>query len=306
MDPHSHLASARAYLLDLQERLCAALAAVEPGGAGFEREDVADERGGSARLLRLAGGAIFERAVVHFSHARATLMSGRRPELAGCGYEAVSLSAILHPRNPYVPIAHANLRFFLARPAGAETVWWFGGGFDLTPVYGFVEDAVHWHRTARVACAPFGEELYPRFKRACDEYFYLPHRGETRGVGGLFFEDLAEPDFAGAFAFVRSVGEHFLPAYLPILERRKSLAWGERERAFQLFRRGRYVELNLLYDRGTRHGLESGVRAERVLASLPPLAAWPEPFTPDPGSPEARLAEDFLRPRDWLGENPER
>ena len=220
--------------------------------------------------------------------------------LAGRGFDAASLSLIVHPRNPFVPTVHANFRFFLAEREGAEAIWWFGGGFDLTPYYGFEEDAVHWHRTARDALAPFGGDLYPRFKRACDEYFFLPHRGEARGIGGVFFDDFDEGGFDRCFAVVRSLGDHFLPAYLPIVERRRLERWGEAERDWQLHRRGRYVEFNLLYDRGTRYGLQSGRRVESVLASLPPLVRFSYGHRPAPGSREERLLREFLVPRDWL------
>jgi coproporphyrinogen III oxidase len=212
------------------------------------------------------------------------------------------VSLVLHPESPYVPTAHANVRFFLAEKPGAEPAWWFGGGFDLTPYYSFEEDAVHWHRTAREACRGFGEGVYPRFKRWCDEYFYLKHRDEPRGIGGLFFDDLNEWGFERSFAFTRAVGDAFLAAYLPILARRRALPWGERERSFQLYRRGRYVEFNLLYDRGTLFGIQSGGRAESILMSLPPLVRWEYDWRPEPGSAEERLTADFLRPRDWLGE----
>ena len=294
----------RAYLLDLQDRVCRALEE-EDSSARFAGEPLAGERGGLARPRVLAAGAVFEKAAVHFSHTVGACLpavaEARRPELRGATFEAVSVSAVVHPRNPYVPTAHLNLRLFAAQGGEPQAVWWFGGGFDLTPCYGFEEDAVHWHETARAACQPFGAELYHRFKKRSDEYFYLPHRGETRGVGGIFFDDLREPDFETCAAFARSVGDHFLPAYLPIVRRRKATPWGERQRAFQLFRRGRYAEFNLLYDRGTRFGLEAGARAESVLASLPPLAAWPDGWTAEPGSPEERLGREFLVPRDWLG-----
>jgi coproporphyrinogen III oxidase len=223
----------------------------------------------------------------------------RRPELAGRSYEALGVSLIFHPHNPFVPTAHMNVRYFVAEKEGGEPVWWFGGGFDLTPCYGFEEDAVHWHRTAREACAPFGADVYPRYKKWCDEYFFLRHRGEPRGIGGLFFDDLSEGGFDRCFAFLKSVGDHFLPAYLPILARRKHLAYGERERDFQLYRRGRYVEFNLVWDRGTLFGLQSGGRAESILMSLPPLVRWRYDWRPEPGTPEARLYREFLRPREW-------
>ncbi|MDX1649808.1 MAG: oxygen-dependent coproporphyrinogen oxidase, partial [Myxococcota bacterium] len=255
----------------------------------------------------LEEGAVFEKAAVNFTHARGPGLppaaTERRPELAGAPFQAVSLSLIVHPWSPWVPTTHMNLRFFEARPGDADPVWWFGGGFDLTPTYGFVEDAVHWHRTAREACAPLGPDAYARFKKACDDYFFLPHRGEARGVGGIFFDDLAEGGFTRCFDFARSVGDHFLPAYLPLVQRRRAMRWGERERDFQLWRRGRYAEFNLVVDRGTRYGLQSGRRIESVLASLPPLVRWRYDWRPEPGSREARLAEEFLRPRDWLAED---
>ena len=214
----------------------------------------------------------------------------------------MGVSMVLHPRNPYVPTSHANWRFFVAEKPGEEPVWWFGGGFDMTPYYGFREDAVHWHRTARAACEPFGEDVYPRFKRWCDEYFYLRHRQEPRGVGGLFYDDLADWGFERCFDFSRSVADHYLPAYRPVVERRRDLPWGERERAFQLYRRGRYVEFNLVYDRGTLFGLQSGGRTESILMSLPPLVSWRYDWRPEEGSPEETLYRDFLAPRDWLEE----
>jgi len=298
-----------AYLQALQDRICSALGA-EDGAARF-REDRFEGPGGAlARPRALEDGAVFEKSAVHFTHVRGDRLppaaTERRPELAGASFEAVSLSLIVHPRNPFVPTSHANLRFFLARPPNVEPqvqpVWWFGGGFDLTPFYGFVEDAVHWHRVARAACAPLGAGAYPRFKKWCDEYFTIRHRGETRGVGGLFFDDLAEGGFEKSFAFVRSVGDAYLEAYLPIVRRRRDTPYGECEREFQLWRRGRYVEFNLVYDRGTLYGLQSGRRIESVLASLPPLVRWRYDWQPEPGSREAALASDFLRPRDWLGE----
>jgi coproporphyrinogen III oxidase len=259
--------------------------------------------GGGGRSRVLADGAVFEQAGVGFSHVfgpglppSATV---QRPELAGRSYDAMGVSLVFHPRNPYVPTCHMNVRLFVARKEGAEPVWWFGGGFDLTPYYGFEEDAVHWHRTARAACEPFGAEVYPRFKEWCDRYFFLRHRNEPRGIGGIFFDDLNEWGFERSFALLRSVGDHFLPAYLPVLERRRDIAWGERERDFQLYRRGRYVEFNLVWDRGTLFGLQSGGRTESILMSLPPLVRWRYNWSPAPGSPEARLYDEFLRPRDW-------
>ena len=298
------IAPVRAYLLALQEEICVALAAAD-GGADFLGDEQAGERGGLGRPRILADGQLFERAAVNFSHSAGGRLppatTARRPELEGASFEAVSMSVIVHPANPYVPTTHLNLRCFVAGESGPAAVWWFGGGFDLTPCYGFEDDAIHWHRAARAACEPFGKDLYPRLKKRCDEYFYLPHRGEARGIGGLFFDDRDRPDFDSCFAFVRSVGDHFLPAYLPIVERRRDHPYGERERQFQLHRRGRYVEFNLLYDRGTRFGLQAGVRTESILASLPPLARWRYGWEPEPGSPEERLTRRFLVPRDWLG-----
>jgi len=290
------------YLRGLQDRICAAVEA-EDGAARFAEGSWERPGGGGGRSRVLVDGAVFEQAGVGFSHVfgpglppSATL---QRPDLAGRSFEAVGVSLVFHPHNPFVPTTHMNVRFFLAEREGHEPVWWFGGGFDLTPYYGFEEDAVHFHRTARAACEPFGPEVYPRYKQWCDEYFYLRHRGEPRGIGGLFFDDLQEGGFEGAFAFLRSVGDHFLAAYLPIVQRRRETAYGERERDFQLYRRGRYVEFNLVWDRGTLFGLQSGGRTESILMSLPPLVRWRYDWRPEPGTPEARLYEDFLRPRDW-------
>jgi len=293
------------YLLALQQRICGELEE-EDGGAAF-LEDRWSRAGGGGGVTRvLSEGAVLEQAGVNFSHVSGQQLpaaaTAQRPELAGRRYEALGVSLVIHPRNPYVPTSHANVRFFMASKDDADPIWWFGGGFDLTPYYGFEEDAVHWHRSARAACLPFGDDVYPRYKRWCDEYFFLKHRGEPRGVGGLFFDDLNEWGFERSFAFMQSVGEHYLPAYRPILARRKDLAYGERERDFQLYRRSRYVEFNLIYDRGTLFGLQSGGRTESILMSLPPLVKWRYNWSPEAGSPEARLYEEFLRPRDWLGE----
>ncbi len=294
----------RDYLLDLQERICAALEASD-GAAAFREDRFEGEGGTLARPRVLEEGEVVEKSAVHFTHSRGASLppaaTERRPQLAGAPFEAVAVSLIVHPRNPYAPTSHANIRFFVGRPADGPEIWWFGGGFDLTPYYGFDEDCVHWHRVAREACAPLGPDAYPRYKKWCDEYFFLHHRNEPRGIGGLFFDDVDEPDFDTCFAFARSVGDLYLQAYIPILERRKLLPWGERERDFQLWRRGRYAEFNLVIDRGTRYGLQSGRRVESVLASLPPLLRWRYDWRPDPGSEEARLAEHFLVPKDWLG-----
>jgi coproporphyrinogen III oxidase len=293
----------RAWLLDLQERTCAALEAAD-GGARFREERFEGAGGALARPRVLEGGAVLEKAAVHFTDSRGESLppaaTARRPELAGAPFQALSCSLITHPRNPYVPTSHMNLRFFTARPAGGTPVWWFGGGFDLTPYYGFEADCAAWHEAARDACAPLDRSAYPRFKKACDEYFFLRHRGEPRGIGGLFFDDLEEGGFERCFAFVQRVGEAYRAAYLPIVARRAGTPYGERERAWQLARRGRYVEFNLVYDRGTLYGLQSARRIESVLSSLPPLVAWQYDLRPEPGSAEAELLERFLVPRDWI------
>ena len=313
----------RSHLLALQDEICAALEDRD-GGARFQRDEIAREAGGLSRPRVLSDGSVLERAAVHFSHTVGQRMpkaaSERRPELTGRRYEAVSLSLIVHPCNPYAPTSHANYRFFVAHPpetGPGGAVWWFGGGLDLTPYYGFPEDAVHWHRTAFEACRPHGADLYPRMKKACDDYFFLPHRAEQRGLGGLFFDDVgAEFSFSGsesgglesgfepAFGFWRAASDAYLKAYLPILERRCNMPYGDRERQFQLYRRGRYVEFNLLYDRGTRFGLQAGGRSESILASMPPLVRWVYDFEAEPGSPEACLIEQFLTPHDWLAPDP--
>lgn len=290
------------YLLQLQDTICAALEA-EDGAVSFREDAWQRPQGGGGRSRVLEEGVHIEKAGVNFSHVKGDKLppsaSARRPELAGRGFEAMGLSLIVHPLNPYAPTSHANVRFFIADKEGEEPVWWFGGGFDLTPYYGFEEDAVHWHRTAKAACEPFGEEVYDKYKKWCDEYFYLKHRAEPRGVGGLFFDDVNEGGFADSFAFMRSVGDSYLPAYLPILAQRKALPYGERERNFQLYRRGRYVEFNLVYDRGTLFGLQSGGRTESILVSMPPLVRWQYDWQPEPGSDEEKLYEVFLKPRAW-------
>lgn len=292
------------YLKDLQNRICAALEAVD-GSAGFrhDRWERAEGGGGESRVLR--NGAVFEQAGVNFSHVVGSTLpaaaSAHRPDLAGASWVAMGVSLVIHPLNPYVPTTHANVRFFSARKPGTSA-WWFGGGFDLTPYYPFAEDVLHWHRTAQLACAPFGDDRYAKHKAGCDEYFFLKHRNETRGVGGLFFDDLNEDGFERCFDYQRSVGDHFLQAYLPIVARRQGHMYAERERQFQLYRRGRYVEFNLVYDRGTSFGLQSGGRTESILMSLPPLVRWEYDWHPEPGSAEALLYTDFLRPRDWLKE----
>jgi coproporphyrinogen III oxidase len=300
------LAAVEAYLTGLQDTICAALEAAD-GAARFREDAWRREEGGGGRTRVLEGGALFEKAGLAYSHVHGAALpasaTAARPELAGRSFRALGVSLVLHPENPYVPTTHANVRYFVAERPGEPPVWWFGGGFDLTPYYPFDEDAVHWHAMARAACEPFGPAVYPRLKAWCDEYFFLPHRGETRGVGGLFFDDWSEGGAERSFAFLRSVGDSFLPAYLPIAERRRAIPWGERERAFQLYRRGRYVEFNLLYDRGTLFGIQSGGRTESILLSLPPLVRWQYGWAPAPGSPEERLTREVLVPRDWLGED---
>jgi coproporphyrinogen III oxidase len=292
-----------AYLLALQDSLCAALEREDGGKFHEDRWSRPDGGGGRSRVL--ANGAIFEKAGVGFSHVSGASLppsaTASRPELAGRPFHALGVSVVVHPRNPYVPTSHANVRFFTAGE-GASATWWFGGGFDLTPYYGFEEDATHWHRTAHAACAAHGADLYPKFKRWCDDYFFLKHRGEPRGVGGLFFDDFNAPGFGDSFKFLQSVGNAFLPAYLPIVQKRKATPFGDRERDFQLYRRGRYVEFNLVHDRGTIFGLQSGGRTESILMSLPPLVAWKYDWKPAPGSPEARLYDVFLKPRDWVNQ----
>ena len=291
------------YLLGLQDKICTAIAQ-EDGKEKFREDAWQRAEGGGGRSRVLAEGGVFEQAGVNFSHVFGTDLpasaTAHRPELAGRSFQALGVSLVIHPRNPYAPTSHANVRFFIAEKPGAEPVWWFGGGFDLTPYYGFEEDCVHWHKTAKAACEPFGADYYPRFKKWCDEYFLLKHRNEPRGIGGLFFDDLNENGFNHCFGFLKSVGDHYVPAYLPIVQKRKATPYGERERDFQLYRRGRYVEFNLVYDRGTLFGLQSGGRTESILMSLPPLVKWRYDWKPAPGTPEAKLYEVFLKPRDWL------
>ncbi|WP_108445427.1 oxygen-dependent coproporphyrinogen oxidase [Halomonas denitrificans] len=300
---HAHLDDVKTYLLDLQDRLCTALAA-EDGGC-FREDSWQREEGGGGRSRLIEEGRLFEKGGVNFSHVFGERLppsaTAARPELVGRSFHAVGVSWVLHPENPHVPTSHGNVRFFIAEKAGEAPVWWFGGGYDLTPYYPVFEDVVHWHRVARDACAPFGEAAYPRYKAWCDDYFTLKHRDETRGVGGLFFDDLNEEGFEASFAFQRAVGDSFLDAYLPIVRRRRDTPYGERERDFQLYRRGRYVEFNLVWDRGTLFGLQSGGRTESILMSMPPLARWIYDWHPEPGSAEAAL-DDYLKPRDWLGE----
>jgi coproporphyrinogen III oxidase len=294
----------RDYLLDLQDRICAELERTD-GAANFAQDDWRRDAGGGGRTRVLTEGGVFEQAGVNYSHVHGDNMPGsataHRPELQDRAFQAMGVSLVMHPRNPYVPTAHMNVRFLVAEKEGMEAVWWFGGGFDLTPYYGFEEDARHWHRIAHETCRDFGDDVYPRYKKWCDDYFFLRHRGEPRGIGGLFYDDLNEGGFGRCFAFTRSVGDHFLPAYLPIVERRRDVPYTDRQREFQLYRRGRYVEFNLVWDRGTLFGLQSGGRTESILMSLPPRVAWRYNWRPEPGTEEARLYEIFLQPRDWLG-----
>jgi coproporphyrinogen III oxidase len=295
----------KSYLLQLQDSICDALA-LEDGDAAFITDEWLRPEGGGGRSRVLTDGAVFEKAGVNFSHVYGAALppsaSASRPELAGRGYEALGVSLVIHPHNPHVPTSHANVRLFVANKPGEEPIWWFGGGYDLTPYYGNREDCISWHQVAADACAPFGDEVYPRFKKWCDEYFYLKHRAEPRGIGGLFFDDLNEWDFDTSFAFMRAVGDSYIRAYRPIVQRNKAKPFGERERQFQLYRRGRYVEFNLVFDRGTLFGLQSGGRTEAILMSLPPLVRWEYNYSPAPGSPEDELTRFYLTDRNWLAE----
>ncbi len=290
------------FLLSLQDRICDALSH-EDGAAAFVEDAWEREAGGGGRSRVLRDGAVFEQAGVNFSHVFGDKMPGsataHRPELAGRSFEAMGVSLVVHPKNPHIPTSHANVRFFIAEKEGEAPVWWFGGGFDLTPFYPVEEDCLHWHNTAKAICQPFGDAVYAEHKAWCDRYFFLPHRNETRGVGGLFFDDLNAWGFNTSFNYIKAVGEGFLDAYLPIVQKRKGKVFSEHERQFQLYRRGRYVEFNLVYDRGTLFGLQSGGRTESILMSMPPLVRWEYGFEPEDGSPEARLYKDYLTPRDW-------
>lgn len=293
----------RRYLLQLQQAITGSIQALD-GRANFIHDDWIRDGGGGGKTMVLSGGDIFEQAGVNFSEVSGDSLpasaTAHRPELAGRTFRAMGVSLVMHPDNPYVPTSHANVRFLIAEKPGEPAVWWFGGGFDLTPYYGYEEDCIHWHRIARQACETFGPARYSEHKQWCDDYFYLKHRNEARGIGGLFFDDLNQPDFEQAFAFMRSVGDHYLPAYLPIVEKRRNTEYGEREKKFQWYRRGRYVEFNLVYDRGTLFGLQSGGRTESILMSLPPVVNWQYNYQPEAGSAEARLTDYFLKPRDWI------
>ena len=297
-------AAVRDYLTGLQERIVARLEAVD--GRRFLRDAWERPEGGGGVSRLIEEGGVLERGGVNFSDVRGASLppsaTAHRPDLAGRSWQAMGVSLVMHPRNPHAPTAHMNVRMFVAMRQGAEPVWWFGGGMDLTPYYGYDEDAIHFHRSCRAAVAPFGADLYPRWKKACDDYFYLKHRREPRGVGGIFFDDFADGGFDRAFAIVRSVGDAFAGAYVPIVERRRGQPYGERERDFQAYRRGRYVEFNLVWDRGTLFGLQSNGRTEAILMSLPPIVRWRYDWRPSPGTPEARLYERYLVPRDWADE----
>ena len=296
------------YLLSLQDKICKDLEALE--AENHFREDLWQRKnGGGGRTRVLEQGKVLEQAGVNFSHVFGNRLppsaTAARPELEGRDFQALGLSLVIHPRNPHVPTSHANLRFFIANKPGEQndldgSVWWFGGGYDLTPYYPIMADVIRWHKNAKKVCQPFGENVYSRYKQWCDDYFYLKHRNEARGVGGIFFDDLNEWGFERCFDFVQNVGDSYLPAYLPIVKQRKDMEYGERERNFQLYRRGRYVEFNLVYDRGTLFGLQSGGRTESILMSLPPVVHWRYDYQPTAGSAEAELG-DYLRPRDWLG-----
>ncbi|MGQ3891014.1 oxygen-dependent coproporphyrinogen oxidase [Legionella sp. CNM-4043-24] len=301
--PDNAIQLIRQYLLSLQNNICQALEGID-GRATFLSDPWTREQGGGGITRVLDKGHVFARAGVNFSevsgHHLPPSASAHRPEIAGRNFSALGVSLVIHPENPYVPTTHANVRFFVAESPDSEPVWWFGGGFDLTPYYGFEDDCRHWHQTARAACLPFGEHIYPHFKRWCDEYFFLKHRNEARGIGGLFFDDFNEGGFDHSFGLMQSIGDHFIKAYLPIVERRKAIAYGEREKAFQRYRRGRYVEFNLVYDRGTLFGLQSGGRTESILMSLPPEVNWQYNWQPEAGSEEERLYQDFLPAKDWV------
>lgn len=290
-------------LQSLQDKLCEGFEQVD-GQAKFIEDSWQREQGGGGKTRVISDGQIFEKGGVNFSHVFGTQMpasaTAGRPELAGRSFEAMGVSIVMHADNPFIPTSHANVRFFIAEKSGEEPVWWFGGGFDLTPYYGFEEDCVSWHQHAKNACAPYGDDVYPRYKQWCDEYFYLKHRNEARGIGGLFFDDLNDWEFDKCLSYIQDVGEAYLAAYVEIIERRRNHSFNQQQKDFQLYRRGRYVEFNLVYDRGTLFGLQSNGRTESILMSLPPVVKWGYEYAPEPNSEEARLAESFLKPRDWL------
>lgn len=297
-----NIASVKSFLLDLQDRICQALEQVDGTGT-FSEDSWQREEGGGGRSRVLKNGAVIEQGGVNFSHVFGTQMpasaTASRPELAGRSFQAMGVSLVIHPHNPYVPTSHANVRFFIAEKPGEAPIWWFGGGFDLTPFYPFIEDVEHWHSTAKGLCTPFGNSVYAEYKTWCDDYFFLKHRNETRGVGGLFFDDVNHWGFEKSFAFIQAVGLGYIDAYIPIVERRKNTSYGETQRQFQLYRRGRYVEFNLVYDRGTLFGLQTGGRTESILMSMPPLARWEYCYDAPAGTDEAKLIE-WLQPKEWI------
>ncbi|MBQ4864100.1 oxygen-dependent coproporphyrinogen oxidase [Pseudoalteromonas sp. MMG013] len=300
-----NLETVKAFLLSLQDHICAGLEQAD-GQAKFVEDEWQRVEGGGGRTRVIRDGAVIEQGGVNYSHVFGKSMpasaTAHRPELAGRSFHACGVSLVIHPKNPHIPTSHANVRFFIAEKEGEAPIWWFGGGFDLTPFYPVLDDVKHWHQVAKDLCQPFGDEIYDDYKKWCDDYFYLKHRQETRGVGGLFFDDLNKWGFDKSFAFMQAVGNGFLEAYVPLIERRKETPYGEHERQFQLYRRGRYVEFNLVWDRGTLFGLQTGGRAESILMSMPPLARWEYNFTPEPGSAEFALYDHFLKPQDWLGQ----
>lgn len=301
--PQNAIDLVKSYLLQLQDKICSELELLD-GREKFIEDIWTRDEGGGGQTRVLSSGAVFEKAGVNFSHVSGyglpASASAHRPGLSEAHYSALGVSLVIHPNNPYVPTSHANVRFFLATLPDKSVLWWFGGGFDLTPYYGFEEDCVHWHQTAKAACLPFGEDIYPRFKSWCDKYFYIKHRKEARGIGGLFFDDFNETSFEHSFALMQSIGDHYIKAYAPIVARRKDHEYGEREKAFQLIRRGRYVEYNLVYDRGTLFGLQSNGRTESILMSLPPEVCWEYNYLPEKGSQEALLYSDYLPVREWV------
>ncbi len=297
------ISSVKNYLLDLQDKICAELEVADTR-QNFRTDQWVRDCGGGGRTRVMVNGSVIEKAGVNFSHVYGEKLpvsaTAARPELEGRSFQAMGVSLVIHPTNPYVPTTHMNVRFFVAEKEGKNPVWWFGGGFDLTPYYAFEEDCVHWHQVAKQACSSLGVDAYRKYKKWCDEYFFIKHRNEPRGIGGLFFDDLNEPGFEKSFEFTRSVGEHFVPAYIPILNKRKNQVFTEKEKQFQKIRRGRYVEFNLVYDRGTLFGLQTGGRTESILMSLPSDVGWDYNWQPEPGSEEEKLTSYYLKARDWI------
>ncbi|MFT4940203.1 MAG: coproporphyrinogen III oxidase [Paraglaciecola sp.] len=299
----SDIALVKQFLLTLQDNICHTLEMAD-GKGSFIEDNWQRKLGGGGRTRVLTNGQVIEQGGVNFSHVYGGELpasaTASRPELAGRSFQAMGVSLVIHPKNPHVPTSHANVRIFIAEKEGEKPIWWFGGGFDLTPFYPIRTDVEHWHNTAKKLCEPFGEDVYGKYKTWCDDYFYLKHRDETRGVGGLFFDDLNEWGFQRCFEFMQAVGNGYLDAYVPIFEKRKAMPYTEQQRSFQLYRRGRYVEFNLVYDRGTLFGLQSGGRTESILMSMPPLARWEYDFKPEPGSPEELLYKEYLQPQTWI------